>query len=1087
MERELIDRRRWPWKSRKNFNGLSTGSADSASSPAPVKLFDEQEVARILQDQVRTADDQLVEALQAAEAKYSQREKALNLKIAAGNEKLTSALAEITIKDNLVKQHIKVAEEAVVGWEKAETEAAEYKAELEDTLQKRRETEEHAKHLDGALKELMQQLHCGREEHEKQLHQTIVKKTRDFDKVRLEMEAKLAEASKSLSDNRTHMIELKAENEAINHALQDRSRMIAELIDIRAHVESEIKILRVRFDGLEKENFDLKYKLHTVTKELEIRSAELEYGKKASDVMSRHHADSLKKIARLEDECNRLRMMVRKKLPNPAAIVRMKQELDSLAKEAGESATPRHRRRQSMLRSQSGGVEFLPIHELVVVDEAQDLQEANAERIANMDEETRMLKEALAKRNDELQSARLMCARTASRLTAVEDELEALKAASAESVYISRENSISKETPSVSSSSSSSSLPVSESISKRVPWRDGVPKLDPSKNSVEMEPFAHSRSYSEPRLGFKSFVHELAVENSSGISPQQQHIADLEKALAANYRDFQAANRTCEELRAQLSSTEKQFAALQARNAANEQSVIVLQDRLDKLLESQVTAEKYQTNSADAASPEASISQFQMEFATTAKCVIQATEALVRALEIHNVSAAEAEGAFAFEPIVMPIHWKESKLDSSMSSSSLAANKLQERESDVHSVLSFMSKLSSNLTCIAELSTLVIKDLRKDSEAVRLCLDSANAQIFQLQEITGKSQEDRVASEIQVEVELNRISDLERMVSQLQTEKAEALRQVSDVVTQLREAKEKVDALSDQLKEAEVLIASLRLQTDHQKQEDELIEEELLELSSSHPGLAKMCAADAEMNGLHSKLASLEVELLGERRRHHDFIAKLEDLQQQIHRGVGRVCPSRSLHSDEISEPFLSDEAGSNARQEREIAAAALAECQRTILALGKQLKILGFSESRELTVRATDSPESIKRMTETMELLRWHAESGDQGPPQMKKSSTAESIADGPVSVPASPARSDHLEAPSTPESPATSTLRRSVRTTRPFQLPKIPGTNCNGEVILSNANESVESSKTAATYTRFHARSPSESSLSSGHSNGN
>lgn len=66
----------------------------------------------------------------------------------------------------------------------------------------------------------MQQLHCGREEHEKQLHQTIVKKTRDFDKVRLEMEAKLAEASKSLSDNRTHMIELKAENEAINHALQ---------------------------------------------------------------------------------------------------------------------------------------------------------------------------------------------------------------------------------------------------------------------------------------------------------------------------------------------------------------------------------------------------------------------------------------------------------------------------------------------------------------------------------------------------------------------------------------------------------------------------------------------------------------------------------------------------------------------------------------------------------------------------------------------------------------------------------------------------------------------------------------------------
>jgi hypothetical protein len=39
-----------------------------------------------------------------------------------------------------------------------------------------------------------------------------------------------------------------------------------------------------------------------------------------------------------------------------------------------------------------------------------------------------MLKEALAKRNDELQAARLMCAKTASRLTAVEDELEMLRA-----------------------------------------------------------------------------------------------------------------------------------------------------------------------------------------------------------------------------------------------------------------------------------------------------------------------------------------------------------------------------------------------------------------------------------------------------------------------------------------------------------------------------------------------------------------------------------------------------------------------------------------------------------------------------------
>lgn len=73
---------------------------------------------------------------------------------------------------------------------------------------------------------------------------------------------------------------------------------------------------QVRLEGLEKENFDFKYKVHSITKELEIKSAELEYGKKTSDVLSRHHAESIKKIARLEDECNRLRVMVRKKLPS---------------------------------------------------------------------------------------------------------------------------------------------------------------------------------------------------------------------------------------------------------------------------------------------------------------------------------------------------------------------------------------------------------------------------------------------------------------------------------------------------------------------------------------------------------------------------------------------------------------------------------------------------------------------------------------------------------------------------------------------------------------------------------------------------
>ena len=64
--------------------------------------------------------------------------------------------------------------------------------------------------------------------------------------------------------------------------------------------------------------------------------------------------------------------------------------------------------------------------------------------------------------------------------------------------------------------------------------------------------------------------------------------------------------------------------------------------------------------------------------------------------------------------------------------------------------------------------------------------------------------------------------------------------------------------------------------------------------------------------------------------------------------------------------------------QEKDIAAAALAECQRTILALGKQLKVLGLQEPSDLFTQTNSpaSPDSIEQMTQTMEFLRSQADS---------------------------------------------------------------------------------------------------------------
>lgn len=66
---------------------------------------------------------------------------------------------------------------------------------------------------------------------------------------------------------------------------------------------------------MEKDNSQLKYEVHVLNKELDIRSQEREYERKAVDLASKQHLETVKKIAKLEEECNRLRLLVRKKLP----------------------------------------------------------------------------------------------------------------------------------------------------------------------------------------------------------------------------------------------------------------------------------------------------------------------------------------------------------------------------------------------------------------------------------------------------------------------------------------------------------------------------------------------------------------------------------------------------------------------------------------------------------------------------------------------------------------------------------------------------------------------------------------------------
>lgn len=84
----------------------------------------------------------------------------------------------------------------------------------------------------------------------------------------------------------------------------------------------------MRLEGMEKENVNLKDDLRVVTKRLEYRMSELEHAKKATDVVSKQLAEALKKVTKVDEECARLRTLVRKKPPSRASILTLYHQID---------------------------------------------------------------------------------------------------------------------------------------------------------------------------------------------------------------------------------------------------------------------------------------------------------------------------------------------------------------------------------------------------------------------------------------------------------------------------------------------------------------------------------------------------------------------------------------------------------------------------------------------------------------------------------------------------------------------------------------------------------------------------------------
>ncbi|GMH00704.1 hypothetical protein Nepgr_002543 [Nepenthes gracilis] len=200
-----------------------------------------------------------------------------NLGVKLLKEKLSAALLSVSLKDDLVKQHARVAEEAVAGWEKAENEVAVVKKQLETIVLQKAALEAQASHFDEALKECVQHLGLTKEGEQKKVNQVVAEKTHEWELIKSKLQDHLAEL--------LTMVE-------------------ASKVDSSAFMDLK---LHNNFVSLEKENAALKMELLYQTEELEVRTIERDLSTRAAETACKQHLESIMKIAKLEAECRRLK------------------------------------------------------------------------------------------------------------------------------------------------------------------------------------------------------------------------------------------------------------------------------------------------------------------------------------------------------------------------------------------------------------------------------------------------------------------------------------------------------------------------------------------------------------------------------------------------------------------------------------------------------------------------------------------------------------------------------------------------------------------------------------------------------------
>ncbi|KAK4387466.1 Filament-like plant protein 4 [Sesamum angolense] len=911
-----MDKRSWPWKKKSSdkqaAEKANVSASDSSAAVADTSATQDDKgkqdnngkKPKYVQISVESYTHHLT-GLEDQVKSYEEQVQTLEDEVKELNEKLSEAHSEITNKENLVKQHAKVAEEAISGWEKAEAEATTLKNHLESVTLLKLTAEDRASHLDGALKECMRQIRNLKEEHDKKLHEVVLEKTKIFDKMKLELEAQISNLDQQL-------LRSAAENAALSRSLQDRSNMLIKLSEEKSQAEAEIEFLKSNIESCEKEVNSLKYELHIAKKEVEIRNEEKTMSVRSAEVANKQHLEGVKKIARLEAECQRLRGLVRKKLPGPAALAQMKLEVENLGRDYGES-----RLRRSPVKPPAAYSSQLPEFSLDNLQKYQKENELLTERLLAMDEETKMLKEALARRNSELQTSRSICAQTTSKLQSLEAQLQA----NAED----RSPSISNAQSAIEESLSELSYIIRRKRAETPSKSENTNHLDLMDDFLEMEKLAYLSHGSDGTVsnldasvitsnrGSELVKHEappevaMSTEHQSGDQHGREPLVSLKEDENVANPLLQADSHIFEKLQSQISMVLESISKEKDNEKVIADIRCFMQDMLDTLHNHSVHDV---VEAADCSGTENDLQTLAEEAKITSTKAISLSADVNSCAGTGQIISQELEIAISHIYDFVMIFGKEAKAVPGTSPDEEGLNKNLDR---------FSAKYSEAINSKIDLVDFVLDISRVLGKASELHF---NVLGFKSSEVDAGSPDciDKIAlPENKAVVDSSRES-YPNGCANFSDSASDPVFQMMGILFQ------PLNQQQPHGNETEQLLSEVKSQLTSAQKSNSLAETQLKCMAESYRSLETRAEElQTEVNLLQGKIENLDNELQEEKRSHQHALTRCKDLQEQLER-------------IESCGPADNDDKTS---QEKELAAAAekLAECQETIFLLGKQLK----------------------------------------------------------------------------------------------------------------------------------------------------